>query len=119
MSDIMKFIVGHETGEAGDGRMDLPEWNESIALALAGAEGIDMSEAHWEVVRFVRTHYIEHGAPAGAYKLSQLLAERYKEKGGRKYLYRLFPKGPVTQTTRIAGLPLPQGSIDPSFGSSQ
>ncbi len=119
MSDIMKFIVGQETGETAGGRMDLAEWNESIALARARAEGVEMTEAHWEVVRLVRTHYMEHGAPAGAHKLSQWLAERYKERGGRKYLYRLFPKGPVTQATRIAGLPLPPGSVDPSFGSSQ
>lgn len=120
MSDIMKFIVGQDVAEKDvEGRLvDLPEWNESVALATARAEGIDMTDVHWDVVKFVRAYYLEHGAPTSAHRLSQELDRRYAAKGGRKYLYSLFPKGPVTQSTRIAGLPLPQGSIDPSFGSS-
>lgn len=114
MSDIMKFIVGQDDAQ-GSG---LPEWNESAALQRARAEDIDMTGAHWDVVKFVRAYYLEHGPPASAHKLSQALDRRYAAEGGRKYLYSLFPKGPVTQSTRIAGLPLPQGSIDPSFGSS-
>lgn len=120
MSDIMKFIVNKDAAaEDSDGRlMDLDEWNEDIGRALAAKEGVEMSDAHWDVVRFVRNYFREHGETP-ARKLTEVLEGEYAKKGGRKYLYQLFPKGPVTQASRIAGLPVPQHSVDPSFGSSQ
>jgi TusE/DsrC/DsvC family sulfur relay protein len=119
MSDIMKFIVNKDAAEKdADGHLlDLGEWNETIAQALAQQEGVEMSDAHWEVVRFLRNYYMKHGG-LPARKMTEVLDTAYASKGGRKYLYRLFPKGPVTQASRIAGLPIPQQSVDPSFGSS-
>jgi tRNA 2-thiouridine synthesizing protein E len=35
------------------------------------------------------------------------------EHASKEYLYRLFPKGPSRQGSRIAGLPEPQGCLDP------
>lgn len=120
MSDIMKFIVNKDAAEQDvDGRLlGLDEWNEDIGRALAAKEGVEMSDAHWDVVRFLRRHFKEHGEMP-ARKLSEVLEQEYAEKGGRRYLYQLFSKGPVTQACRIAGLPVPQHSVDPSFGSSQ
>ncbi len=121
MSDIMKFIVGKESGEeeiTGHLR-ELDEWNKNIGLSLAKEEGIEMTPEHWEVVRFLRRHYAEHGEEPSARKLTEILEEAFATKGGRQYLYRLFPKGPVIQASKIAGLPVPQHAVDPSFGSSQ
>ncbi len=112
MSDIMKYIVGKES-------TGLEEWNETIALSRAREEGIEMSEAHWAVVHFLREYHAEHGTVLHARKLTGILEKEFSAKGGRKYLYTLFPRGPVSQASRIAGLPVPQDSVDPSFGSSQ
>ncbi|MDH3672048.1 MAG: TusE/DsrC/DsvC family sulfur relay protein [Gammaproteobacteria bacterium] len=121
MADIMKFIVNKESADEDTqgNLMDLGEWNETIGLSLARQEGIEMTDAHWEVVSFLRKYYMEHGETPYARKLTEILEKECAVKGGRKYLYRLFPKGPVTQASRIAGLPVPQHSVDPSFGSSQ
>jgi tRNA 2-thiouridine synthesizing protein E len=52
-------------------------------------------------------------------ELHDALDERFHTRGGMKFLYRLFPGGPVAQGCRLAGLPVPAGAVNPSFGSVQ
>jgi tRNA 2-thiouridine synthesizing protein E len=59
-----------------------------------------------------------HGPALHARYLLDPLAEKFAKQGGRKYLYLLFPGGAVTQGSRIAGLPVPKDSVDPSFGTA-
>jgi tRNA 2-thiouridine synthesizing protein E len=84
------------------------DWNETLALALAAEESIELSEAHWEVVRFVRAFYLEFNTSPAVRMLVKAMAQKYgEEKGNSRYLFRLFPKGPAKQATKIAGLPKP------------
>jgi tRNA 2-thiouridine synthesizing protein E len=46
------------------------------------------------------------------------LDAEFAAEGGRRYLYGLFPRGPILQGCRIAALPLPSGTLDLSFGSA-
>jgi tRNA 2-thiouridine synthesizing protein E len=45
------------------------------------------------------------------------MEEAYADQWERNFLFSLFPRGPVTQGCRLAGLPAPSGNVDPSFGS--
>ena len=36
------------------------DWNEEIANALAKEEGIELNEAYWPVLNFIREYYGEH-----------------------------------------------------------
>ncbi|MGM3173527.1 sulfurtransferase TusE [Dickeya lacustris] len=84
------------------------DWQEAMAPLLAEQEGIALSEAHWEVVRFVRAFYLEFNTSPAIRMLVKAMAQKYgEEKGNSRYLYRLFPKGPAKQATKIAGLPKP------------
>ena len=75
---------------------------------LATEEGIELSEAHWEVVRFVREFYMEFNTSPAIRMLVKAMTQKYgEEKGNSRYLYRLFPKGPAKQATKLAGLPKP------------
>ena len=66
MPDINKFIGDQSTwSEERENQLDLEEWNESIATGKAAELGLELGEGHWEVVRFLRAHYLEHG-PARA-----------------------------------------------------
>lgn len=84
------------------------DWNEELALLLAEEEDITLSDAHWEVVHFVREFYMEFNTSPAVRMLVKAMAKKYgEEKGNSRYLFRLFPKGPAKQATKIAGLPKP------------
>lgn len=97
---------------------DMPDWNIDKAHALARAEGITLSDEHVDVIQYLRGTYEKHGPIKHARSLTQALDTKYADKGGLKYLYRLFPNGPVTQGCKLAGIPEPSDSVNASFGTS-
>ena len=86
------------------------DWSEGLALAIADAEGIEMTEAHWEIVNFVRDYYRQFHMTLA---LKPLLTEVGKKlgpaKGSMKYLYGLFLDKPTRLANKIGGLPRPIG----------
>ena len=87
---------------------DSSQWSEGLAEVIAAQEGITLTAEHWEVVRFVRDFYLEFNTSPAIRMLVKAMAKAFgEEKGNRRYLYRLFPKGPAKQATKIAGLPKP------------
>jgi tRNA 2-thiouridine synthesizing protein E len=84
------------------------DWSEDLAPLLAEEEAIELTDAHWEVVHFVRAFYLEFNTSPAVRMLVKAMAQKYgEEKGNSRYLFRLFPKGPAKQATKIAGLPKP------------
>ncbi|WP_312241649.1 sulfurtransferase TusE [Pantoea sp.] len=102
-------FAGKEIAVDAEGYLKhLEEWSEALAVHIAAQEGIAMSEAHWEVVRFVRAFYLEFNTSPAIRMLVKAMAQKYgEEKGNSRYLFRLFPEGPAKQATKIAGLPKP------------
>lgn len=87
---------------------NLDEWSEALAVEIARKEGLELSEAHWEIVWFVRDFYQEYKTSPAIRMLVKALAQKFgEEKGNSRYLQRLFPDGPAKQATKIAGLPKP------------
>ncbi|SMY33512.1 sulfurtransferase TusE [Photobacterium andalusiense] len=87
---------------------NVDDWSEDLVALLAAEETIELSEAHWEVIRFVREFYLEFNTSPAVRMLVKAMAKQYgEEKGSSRYLYRLFPKGPAKQATKLAGLPKP------------
>jgi TusE/DsrC/DsvC family sulfur relay protein len=97
--------------------LDLQEWNRRKGELLAAKEDIRLTEMHWEVIDFLRGYYLRNGRARSGRELAEALDRAFVGQGGRKFLYRLFPDGPVSQGSRIAGLPEPRYSADGSFGS--
>ena len=87
---------------------NVDDWSEDLVTQLAAEEDIELSEAHWEVIRFVREFYLEFNTSPAVRMLVKAMSKQYgEEKGSSRYLYRLFPKGPAKQATKLAGLPKP------------
>jgi len=119
MYDINKFIanrdlerrdpLGHWAG--------LAHWSPRVASQVAAEDGLELSEEHWQVIYCLRERFRELGPDWTARRVTQALEADFAEAGGRRHLYALFPGGPLAQGCRLAGLPLPHGTLSPSFGS--
>ena len=115
MPDIMKFIRSESPIDADPNGylLNLDDWNLVVAQQLAAEEDIELTNAHWEIIEFLRDYYTEFGSTPNVRSLMKIVAKRLDpEKGTRKYLYDLFPLGPARQGCRIAGLPKPNDCID-------
>ncbi len=93
------------------------DWDREVAAKLAQEEGLELTEERWEVVKFLRDFFLGTGELDRARDLTVVLNQRFRDKGGLRYLYRLFPGGPVRQGCHIAGIPVPGHAVDPSFGT--
>ena len=99
-------IVGREIHVNDEGFMtDHPEWTEDVARALAANIGIELTDAHWQVLRFVRQDYDAEGESPTLRRVANI--------GGvpTKQLFALFPKKPAKKMSYIAGVPKPVGCV--------
>ncbi len=95
------------------------DWTREDAEAVAETEGLTLTEAHWQVVHALQEIWGRDEEPAmNARYLHDALDEHFHVEGGIKYLYTLFPKGPLAQGCLLAGLQPPAGTRDKGFGSA-
>lgn len=84
------------------------DWEEGMIALLAEQEGIELTEAHIEVVHFVRAFYEEFNTSPAVRMLVKAMEKAHgPDKGNSKYLFKLFKQGPAKQATKLAGLPKP------------
>ncbi len=97
------------------------DWAPEDALRQAEEEGLTLGEDHWQALRALQEYFArnEEGARVHVRELHDALDEKFHAEGGMRHLYGLFPGGPVAQGCRLAGLPVPPGSVEKSFGSVQ
>jgi TusE/DsrC/DsvC family sulfur relay protein len=121
MAAINTYITrpSRDAPERIDRHNELTHWNRSNAVESAALEGITLDKEHWTAIIFLRRYYLEHGWPTHPHVLVRELDKAFSADGGTRYLYRLFPQGPLAQGTRIAGLPVPANVTDESFGYVQ
>jgi len=92
------------------------DWSPEDAERTASSEEVTLSDDHWEVIRSLQS-YFESDEHPNTRALHDALDEHFHGRGGLKYLYEIFPGGPVAQGCRLAGLNPPPGAVDTSFGS--
>ncbi len=120
MTSLLDALVGTEGGAGNDPQFPHApaDWRRAAALETARHEGLVLSEAHWEAIRALQEYYARHEALAvNLRELHDALDEKFHRQGGIRYLYTLFPGGPVAQGCRVAGLKAPAGATDRGFGS--
>jgi len=90
-----------------DGFMEDPDqWNEDVARALAKHEEVEeLTEAHWELIKYLRNYFAEFGIAPMVRKLTKETGLKLNE------VYELFPTGPAKGACNCAGLPKPTGCV--------
>jgi tRNA 2-thiouridine synthesizing protein E len=99
-------LAGREVHVDGEGFMtEYDEWTEELASTLAANIGIKLTDAHWDVIRFLRDDYRSQGETPTLRRVTTV--------GGipTKDLFGLFPKKPAKKMSYIAGLPKPAGCV--------
>ncbi len=99
-------IAGREVHVDAEGFLtEYDEWDEELAKQLAQNIGIDLTDEHMKVIRFLREDYKENGETPTLRRVSTVGGFPTKE------LFKLFPKKPAKKMAYIAGLPKPKGCV--------
>ncbi len=93
------------------------DWSSDEAENIAREEGLNLGNDHWQELQALQEYYSRRDTRVSVRELHDALDERFHDKGGYKYLYGLFPGGPIAQGCRLAGLEAPAGATDRGFGS--
>lgn len=99
-------IAGRDVHVDDEGFLtEYEEWNEELAGQLAANIGIELTDAHWKALRFLRDDYKATGETPTLRRVSTAGGIPTKE------LFQLFPKKPAKKMAYIAGLPKPVGCV--------
>lgn len=85
---------------------DMGAWSEDFALALAAHDGLELTDEHWQVIRYIRDYYTEHQVQAQVRDIIKHFRHAWgPERGNNHYLHDIFPMGgPQKQGNRLAGI---------------
>ncbi len=110
---MVLIVDGAELETTDEGFLcDWRQWNEPVALAIARLNGIEISDAHWEILLFIREYYrrFKH-LPNARVFTKAVRNELGEDKGNSRYLHKLFPDGPLKFACKCAGLPKPPSCL--------
>ena len=94
-----------ETTETGF-LVNMEDWNENVASAIAESEGITLTKEHWDVINYLRDEYINNvGNQPNNRVMLKDMGKIWGRKISSKDLFDLFPGNPSKQAGQIGGLP--------------
>ncbi|MCW2272186.1 Sulfurtransferase TusE [compost metagenome] len=92
--------------------VELSDWSDEVAQALAEHEQLELTPEHWEVLTLLRAFYQEFElSPATRPLIKYAALKLGPEKGNSLHLNRLFKGTPAKLAAKLAGLPKPTNCI--------
>lgn len=82
--------------------VDPGDWNDEIAAALFAEEGIEPTEQHWDVIRYVREETLS-GSEPNERGIMKAMGKLWGSKPSSKDMYEMFPGMPSKQGLKIGG----------------
>jgi tRNA 2-thiouridine synthesizing protein E len=105
----MAYEVNGRTLEATESGflVNLDDWEKDVAEAIAAAEGLTLTQDHWDVIEYLRDAFINHNGeqPNNRAILKAMQDKWVGRKVDNKTLFDLFPGNPSKQAGKVAGLP--------------
>jgi len=105
----MTYEVNGKTLETNEnGYLANPDdWDRDVAQAIAAAEGLALSQDHWDLIDYLRDAFFNHnGEQPNNRAILKAMQDKWPErKVDNKTLFDLFPGNPSKQAGKIAGLP--------------
>lgn len=104
-----------ETDEEGY-LLNPDDWTEKVAEEIAYQQSLQnklkLTDTHWGLMQYFRDYYQENKVHPTMHKLVMTLGRHHGQsyhdhEDYKAFLYKLFPKGPVPELCKIAGLPKP------------
>lgn len=106
----MGYVLnGQELEVDDDGFLLEADFSEEIVPVIAAAENITLTDAHWQVINFMRRKYQEDGHTPNFRNMVADLNDEDDSVDWKKVLYELFPLQPNRQSAKVAGLTKPFG----------
>lgn len=83
------------------------DWDRDVAQAIAAAEGLTLTQDHWDVIDYLRDAFFNHnGEQPNNRAILKAMQEKWAgRKVDNKTLFDLFPGNPSKQAGMVAGLP--------------
>ncbi len=86
--------------------VEINDWSEAVAEAMAKEDGIELTDKHWDVIKYLRDEHINNGGNEPMERvLMKDMGKIWGKKPTSKELYVLFPLAPTKQGRKLAGLP--------------
>lgn len=82
--------------------VDPSDWTEEIAAALFVEEGVEATDRHWDIVRYVREQVLAGDEP-NERSIMKAMTKLWGEKATSKLMYEMFPGMPSKQGLKIGG----------------
>ena len=107
MQTKVLHVEGREVLTDSEGYLVHPEdWSEAFVRTQAAAEGLQLTNEHWDVIRYLRDYFASHNVQAQVREIIRHFRKVWgPERGSNRYLHDIFPRGgPQKQGNRLAGL---------------
>ena len=105
----MTYEVNGRTLETTDSGylVNQDDWDKEVAHAIAAAEGLTLTQDHWDLIEYLRDAWFNHNGeqPNNRAILKAMQDKWAGRKVDNKTLFDLFPGNPSKQAGMIAGLP--------------
>lgn len=93
--------------------LDFDAWSEAFAEQTAANDGLTLYDESWGLIGYFHEYYAQYHSHPSMRQLVLTLGRQHGEhfhdrKSYEQFLYRLFPRDPVRELCKLAGLPKPE-----------